>query len=34
LRRYVTRAHEHCFIANSLRSEMEIQAEFELRPSG
>jgi organic hydroperoxide reductase OsmC/OhrA len=30
LRHYVELAHEHCFIANSLRSEVEVEPEFEL----
>jgi organic hydroperoxide reductase OsmC/OhrA len=31
VRRYVDLAHEHCYIANSLRSEMVIEPEIEIR---
>jgi uncharacterized OsmC-like protein len=31
VRRYVNLAHEHCYIANSLRSEMVIEPRIEIR---
>jgi organic hydroperoxide reductase OsmC/OhrA len=32
IRKLVATAHEHCYIANSLKSEMKIQATIEIRP--